>query len=587
MKENLFFIVNEVKEHETIVVNRNISAENLISEVNRNPGYLFYCIQSEKKQIYYAKMTALQKINEKLKENTKQFVTVKFKDNVSIRICLEEKLIETDCDILRDVYARSNKENIGNAEFSIFNTITSNNYVYARPMIDEVSFNNKNAFQRKLLFDNSIVPLKTGMEGKNGKTYAVLLEEDGELFFSLTNDKMIEIDYQYLVNGHYKDEYRPYFYEFYPDNNIKKQDIVIGQLYLVNLKSIKKKQISDSDDLIKGTIFFSASPIKEVSAYIKVLKEELDSDVQKRFEEIIKELNKIDAESDKELIQKEFMHNLPIKEMANINYKVTFYNVGQGNWIHIEIYKEKTLLKTIIFDIGIGNYRNKKIVDEILENEVRKLIENYMFILSHWDLDHIKGIVGLAKKQFETTWIVPKLPTNNSNAAKRLAAYLYVNTNITTVFVDNSLNGELIFENDYFMFGKGKGNGRKEEISNNTYYASYSPNNNLGLLLVIKTAQEKKMLFPGDCEYIKFPSEFRQPYEALVVPHHGAEVKYNDLDEIGIIQRETNDQAIFCVGTNKNYPHDNHRKSIKDLGFKLFKTRNCRNPKTHYQLDFQ
>lgn len=587
MLENLLFVTIQDEKSRVIEVNRNISAENLISEVNRNPGYLFYCIQSEKKQIYYAKMTALQKINEKLKENTKQFVTVKFKDNVSIRICLEEKLIETDCDILRDVYARSNKENIGNAEFSIFNTITSNNYVYARPMIDEVSFNNKNAFQRKLLFDNSIVPLKTGMEGKNGKTYAVLLEEDGELFFSLTNDKMLEIDYQYLVNGQHNDEYRPYFYEFYPDSNIKKQDIIQGQLYLVNLKSIKKKQISDSDDLIKGTIFFSASPIKEVSAYIEFLKESLDPNVQKKFEEISKKLDEIKAEPKKCKIEQNFMRNLPTKEMANINYKVTFYNVGQGNWIHIEIYKEKTLLKTIIFDIGIGNYRNKKIVDEILENEVRKLKENYMFILSHWDLDHIKGIVGLAKKQFETTWIVPKLPTNNSNAAKRLAAYLYVNTNITTVFVDNSLNGELIFENDYFMFGKGKGNGRKEEISNNTYYASYSPNNNLGLLLVIKTAQEKKMLFPGDCEYIKFPSEFRQPYEALVVPHHGAEVKYNDLNEIGITKRPTNDCAIFCVGANTVYPNKLHKETIENLGYELIETRSCKRSKTYYQLDFE
>lgn len=63
----------------------------------------------------------------------------------------------------------------------------------------------------------------------------------------------------------------------------------------------------------------------------------------------------------------------------------------------------------------------------------------------------------MTREQFETTWIVPKLPNSISESAKRLVAYLYVNSNITAIFVDDYFNGKVIFENDYFLFGKGKG----------------------------------------------------------------------------------------------------------------------------------
>lgn len=70
------------------------------------------------------------------------------------------------------------------------------------------------------------------------------------------------------------------------------------------------------------------------------------------------------------------------------------------------------------------------------------------------------------------------------------------------------------------------------------YRTSYSENNNLGLLLVIKTQQQKKkMLFSGDCEYIQFPTKFLKPYDNLVVPNHGAKVKYDDLNQIMITKK--------------------------------------------------
>lgn len=65
MKENLLLIINQVEESELIELNRNVAAENLIKEVNQNPAYLF-CYVSTERQLYNAKIAALQNINDEL-----------------------------------------------------------------------------------------------------------------------------------------------------------------------------------------------------------------------------------------------------------------------------------------------------------------------------------------------------------------------------------------------------------------------------------------------------------------------------------------------------------------------------------------
>lgn len=577
MNENLFIASKQEIKNEVVQVNLNFNFYKYKEIPRKEFGHFFYYNRYEEK-LYYAKIASVKEFQRKdeLTETISDSVcAVQFK-NGFFQIEFKDSIREKSLDILKDVYAKSNVEMIGDRTFSIYHTIKLSNFAYALPVIDKALFMVNDAFRDMLLYDNSMIPNDT----EERKSFAKIVNEDGELSLTLTNEKMLKVDYEYLLEGNYKEMYRPYFYEFALNESsqvqlkrkISSQNYSEEQLYEIKIISVGNRKDNHNDDLFEGVLLFSASPIKRIPAYIKILHTNENQIVDRQFYAIEQFLKtQISTVQTKGQIEQAFMNKIQLSKKATVNYEVKIYNVGQGNWIHILVYDGDKLISKVVFDIGIGNgkggHLDKSLRAIITRNAAKEIKDNYIFVLSHWDLDHIQGVVELQRNQFYTTWIMPDLPDKPKNGAKRLVAFLKIDPNITEIFVDHSLNGQLIFNNPYFKLGKGKGDGPGTHVS-------YTKENNSGLILAIKTAS-KKMLFPGDCEYIQFPNSFImcQNYDALVVSHHGAKIKQSNLASLGFIKSGTKKFAAVCVGKGKNYPKSCHKTSIKALGFKVRETR--------------
>jgi len=581
MSENLFIVSKKEIKSEIIQINIKF---NLYSDKEGSLKEFehFFYYNSNKKKLYYAKIISVQKIQSKrgIKGKISELACIlKFK-NGFFQIAFKEALHEESLNILKDVYAKSNRMMIGDRAFSIYHTFKVSNFAYALPVVDKTMFMVNDVFRDLLLYDNYMIPSAS----EERKTFAQIVDEDGELSLTLTNENMIDVDYQYLFGEQYREIFRPYFYEFTLSESaqqklkdeLKRQNYSEDLLYEIEIISIRNLKDRTNERLLEGELLFSASPIKRIPTYIKLLHTNSNQRVNTQFLAIQRFLTtQIATVQNGNQIERAFMDKVPISNTADINYEVKIFNVGQGNWIHILVYEGKKLISKVIFDIGIGNgkggHLDKTLRSLITKNAAREIIDNYIFVLSHWDSDHIQGVIELQRNQFYTTWIMPNLPDKVKNGAKRLAAFLMIDPNINGIFVDHSLNGRLIFDNPCFKLGKGKGDGPGTQVS-------YTKENNLGLILVIKT-ERGKMLFPGDCEYIQFPNNFitGQCYDALIVSHHGAKIKQSNLTSIGFIKSRTKKFAAVCVGKDTDYPESAHRDSIKALGYKVHNTRDYRN----------
>lgn len=595
MSENLFLISTYNLMDETIKFNKSSNLKKSLEDNNFNQGSFFYFNKNTDK-LYYSKIKSVIKLKEsEINESNEFSCNIKL-NNLFYRINFESNPEIKSKNILKNIYAKRNKKFIGDKTASLYYSLDYCNFNYSFPIIDEINFQNGNPLIEEILYGGSIIPSPE----EESKNFARIVNEDGYYFLSLMNELMLEKDFRFLVNEDINGaEYRPYFYEFYLNENqndrlknyIDKGIYTEDKLYKIELYSLKnektiKNNLQDQN-FFKGEIMFSASPIRSIPAYLKIIETEVESEVLRKIKNIDYFINeKANLVKERSDIETTFMKTIKIPDdILNLKYEIKIFNVGQGNWIHINIYSYETIISKIIFDIGVGNRIEKELRDSITSQASQEIVNDCLFILSHWDLDHIKGITELHKSQFEKTWIVPEIPEKASQSAKRLAAYLIIGSNIETIFVPNSLNGEIIFKNEYFEFGKGYGNGKwhschlcKDGCRVLRKDISYTAENNLGLILVIKT-EDKKMLFPGDCEYIQFPRELvHRNYDALVASHHGATIKQKDLKALGFVKSGKDKFAVVCVGKkhsdiNKSYPKISHEKSIRDLGFKLHKTR--------------
>jgi len=606
MSSNLFIASKYDLKNAIVRINVKFNLEKFHRNLEKEIGHFFY-YNRVSETLYYAEIVSIKEFQniEELKESISELVCAVQFNNVFFQILFKDSIREKALDILKDVYAENNIKMIGDRAFSIYHTLKLGNFPYSRPILDKTTFMVNDVFRDMLLYDNSMIPL----ELEERKTYAKIVNEDGIFSLTLTNEIMLEVDYQYLLGEKHREIYRPYFYEFflsqsdqeYLKEKLEDQSYSEELLYEIEIirKRDKEKRIKQGleEKLLEGELIFSASPVKSIPAYIKIIHTNKDGSINQAYNKITNLLiKKMTVFKEKEKIEQVFMEKIPIVNKANINYEVKIYNVGQGNWIHILVYEGKNLISKIVFDIGIGSHLDNSLRASITKQAASEIQDKYIFVLSHWDLDHIKGIIELKKEQFETTWIIPELPDNPSNGANRLAAFLTVNLNVTSIFISNDLNGQIIFDNTYFKLGKGKGNGYWKECDICRSKAilgclewrrdvSYTTANNLGLILVIKT-ESKQMLFPGDCEYIQFPDSLvnNQNYDALIVSHHGAEIKQSDLESLGFSKYGTDKFAVVCVGKNNDYPKEGHIKSIESLEFRVLETRDYKDVSNPCQL---
>jgi len=568
MKGNLFIAANQKIKDEEIQINENFKWEKsgAVYDFSTKNKHFFYYYRSEG-ELYYAQLKSikhLEFISEANKSISDYELLVKFKNGFFL-IEFINPIKEVSLDILKDVYAKRNIKMIGDRRYSIYHTIQASDFSYSLPEIDSTIFMKTNEFRDMLLYENYIIPEKS----ERRKTFAKIVNEDNEFSLTLTNENMLEVDYRYLLEDQHKEIYRPYFYEFFPSERsqrnikieIERQNYSEEVLYEIKIVSKRDVKGKDDESMLDGELLFSASPVMRIPVYIKILHTNKDKILEKQWQDIEAVTKKnISTVTNAKRIEQAFMKKIPLTNSSSIKYHVKIYNVGQGNWIDISVYDGINLIATIVFDIGIGKKQpNSNLCASITKNAAKKIKNNTLFVLSHWDLDHIQGIVELERNQFNTTWIVPELPKKSSNGALRLAAFLSIDSNIFSVFIDHSLNGSVIFENKFFRFGKGEGKA-----------TSYTIENNSGLILAIKKSK-KKMLFPGDCDYSQFPMKFiNDKYEASIISHHGAAIKSSHLKYINcqIIKF-----AAVCVGKGKKYPNSSHISSVLAKGCQLHQTK--------------
>lgn len=396
-------------------------------------------------------------------------------------------------------------------------------------------------------------------------TYAKVIQVDDEYHLTLTNDKMWHLDYLYASSytdqlgknlKELVDSYKPYFYEFIPDDPLAFEDAYTDEdiYYIVEFNNKK--------NAIPGTIEFSASAFQYLSTAIQ-LKNPLHSDNKTALQQAIED--KISPFTHKDCKPKEKATdalNSIIGSNSINNFGVTLFDVGNANAIQLSINNKA---KAII-DFGFSNQKDNQ--SEI--NAFMKHIEDIdLILLTHWDLDHIKGISQFELPHYHKHWIVPEPKiTKVSHSALRLICYLV--TEIQTdnlIIVPQTNNRKIIATTSYFTLGKGSGRGKGGSVHRNDtkWVTRYTDLNNLGLVLSLSTKEGESILFCGDCEYSEFPEDMQIHYTHLIAAHHGAKVNAIALPEDTTAKKN----VYFCVKKNSKYPHPNHISLLENYNYNL------------------
>lgn len=551
-----------------------------LDSINNSPGYAFFL--STNHRLYYGKINRLslsshlnQSTALNIYQNSNKTAFTHLEDSFQDGLIIElESLTELDYEALIHLFSHRNRSKKGKQKYALLTKWEKRSFPYARPVIamdtetffKEFSINT--AFRERLLYDNQLIP----SSDNQGKTFGIIVEEDGRNIVSLINEKMLEVDRAYFLGETISNEeipnYRPYVYEFIPeeltDERITRMELEKNQLYPIELLSDEQDNRSDisvnetGERFVKGEVLFSASPLDQQRALIhfKAKKnKELDKDLEQIFN------SRKNVISNKDEIKNFFESSLSLSDFKSASIEITIevYSVGQANWIVIEGNDHASKKFSLAFDIG---FKGEKKHRDAIEAAQTKTADIDLFMLSHWDLDHILGITKLSRENFQKHWIVPDPPKKLSLTAKRLAAYLTREKDIHPLFVSDKLNNEKIFSTNHFTLGKGRGKGNNK-YNNNSWASKYTLENNIGLILEIIN-NKKSLLLPGDCDYIKFPEYFMKEYDMIVVPHHGAEII-----DIALPDRpKGNRLAYACVNKDDtSYPCPRHKNYLQDKGY--------------------
>jgi hypothetical protein len=178
------------------------------------------------------------------------------------------------------------------------------------------------------------------------------------------------------------------------------------------------------------------------------------------------------------------------------------YDVGQGNAVGLLDAGENVRL---FFDLGGGVYANKMTRPNPLRFCWRK---GAPIVLSHWDTDHWSGEAsdpGAAGR----TWVAPRQtnlgPTHHAFAARILGGggrlLIWGGPPGGSFHVTTPVGQKL-------TFCRGTGHSR----------------NGSGIVCFVENGSGCSWLLPGDAGYDEIPLAFPPSIEAIVVPHHGADM---------------------------------------------------------------
>ena len=376
--------------------------------------------------------------------------------------------------------------------------------------------------------------------------------------------------------------YKPYYYAFdqYGIENVDKSFLrklkekdESGYKWFqatIWLDSETVEESSISDDILRGSLCFSASKYETKDVVIRVAEKVAARD-------LLKVLKAIDDFPDKGKFNTNVKPCIS-KVMGNIEPKssVKIYNVGQANCIYVYLYIQGRE-KKFFFDVGRPfdtltprnglKYPNPDLFEHTVMSDNLKhisLCKPDIIFLSHWHTDHVLGSMALGRYVYEKSsdcvWIAP-LPNNEAlRKYRRLIKFLMIKKKIRFVDPKAAINGVVASKDDFTLY-QGQGKGENES----------------SLMLRLKN-----VLLAGDCMYQYWPNALLQhidEIEEMVVPHHGSELEANDEAIIKNTGKTSRQMAVICTGENE-YPHPDQT-HINELSqtLKFSSVQNLRNMK--------
>ena len=283
------------------------------------------------------------------------------------------------------------------------------------------------------------------------------------------------------------------------------------------------KKSYNEDGELPIDIIFSASPFYSSYAYLKFIGDdelnhkkevlEEDNDLLERY------LTEETILNNKEEIEEclgQYLSGLLENDIDRLDYRIN--HVGQGFNSYFTINDSDT----IFFDIGhstlsnnLTNKKGKRLSEKKVDLNIKLGKHEYvnkkpkLIILSHWDLDHILGVVKFKDDYiYNAIWMAPDINYNliekkkqkkqelkYSVSALRLNYYLAKTTKLISVGSDLNKNLVCSYESEnnekYFKTEIYKSCGESTNITEN---------NNIGLVISIET-NNCKALLTGDSDY--------------------------------------------------------------------------------------
>mgnify|MGYP002672818691 CR=1 FL=1 len=366
-----------------------------------------------------------------------------------------------------------------------------------------------------------------------------------------------------------KEIYRPYLVEYYVE--LKKlgeqQRTFLQQMY--NMKGWYKAKLADmttdmdtKDSIIfEGVFAHSASPVEYENKKLVICDKRVDSGAMNKINSKYN-MDEIGFTSDAD-IQNELK-----KIFKDVRFQTTrIYKVGNGNCIY-NYGKNRIIRKRFFYDIGFDMHVNVDANSKKTEEKYKAALKNirrakpHCIILSHWDEDHFRGCVYAKKDIFDTRWIAPNIKNSEQKGnAKRLLIYLHRIGSLMVVkrgyareiVIRHAKNSQMI------LYVGNRKRGTDKEITNcNCQGIAIRMENN------IANYRKIRCLMEGDLPYMSLPPEANfateNPYDYLVVPHHGAKMDCSLLNTKG----NKHGQAVICCtnNINANRPSKNHKDAL-------------------------
>ena len=383
-----------------------------------------------------------------------------------------------------------------------------------------------------------------------------ILDYDGYIFDALKDNSSV-----------IKKVYRPFIVEYYIDQESisKKQSAFLQQMY--QEKGWYRAALADRTTDINeekfitfdGVFVYSASPVEYKGKKLVIRDRKVDSDALNKINRTY-DMNGVKCTSDADIQKK--LQNL----FNGVSFQTTrVYKVGNGNCIYNygkSGNKEKSFFYDIGFDMNVYIGANPKMTEKKYRGALQNIRESKpnCIILSHWDEDHFRGCVYAKKNFFDIRWIAPNIKqTENKGNAKRLLLYLYGIGSL--IVVERGTARAIVIQyNSKDKMTLYMGNKKDTGITNC---------NCQGIAVCIENDRECngkiRCLLQGDVPYISLPSQANfineNPYDYLVVPHHGAKMDYSLLS----VAKQRDGQAVICCTgeLKKNRPNKDHLCALK------------------------